>query len=253
MTRRTDEAVEGVKKIGGIPYVEDWVRMSFLPYENILENIKKALAEGPNLFYFTTGEGLRAIFETSQKDGLLEELTSYFKKGLVFVRGYKARAVMLKYGFKDFKNVESTEVFIKALEKTHLKNSSVFVQMYGEEPPELEGFLKERGAKMLKVWVYKYEVDKERLDAFISKLLERFFSAVLFTSAYQVEYLFKRAKEKGLNRELSKCLNREVITVAVGHKTAKRLFEEGVLRVYYPERERLVLAIKELERAFRDG
>ena len=93
----------------------------------------------------------------------------------------------------------------------------------------------------------------ERMDAFIEKLLNGFYVGVLFTSAFQVRWLFARAKERDLNKELSKTMSKELTTVSVGRTTAKALFENGVIRVFIPERERLSLAIKELIKAFEDG
>ena len=43
----------------------------------------------------------------------------------------------------------------------------------------------------------------ERMDAFIEKLLNGFYDGVLFASAFQVRWLFARAKVRGLNKELS--------------------------------------------------
>lgn len=252
-TRRVQEAVEGIERLGGMPFVENWVRMTFLTFEEVFEGLKNAIEEEPELFYFTTGEGLKVLFETAEKGKLFNELSSFLERGEVFVRGYKARAEMIHHGFKNFRSVENTEALIKALEDTPLAGKKLLVQMYGKEMPQLEEFLKERSARMLKIWVYKYEVLQESLDAFIKRLLRGFYGAVLFTSAYQVEYLFERAKELNLSKKLCKALNKDTIAIAVGQKTARSLFERGVLRVLYPEKERLTLAIKELERIFSHG
>ena len=83
--------------------------------------------------------------------------------------------------------------------------------------------------------------------------MEGHYHAVLFTSAYQVEYIFERAKERKVAKELSKALNRNVIACAVGKTTAEKLFHKGVSRVFYPEKERLSFALDELERAFENG
>lgn len=252
-TRRIEDAIEGIVKLGGKPYVEDVIKLTILPEEEIGENIKRALEEEPELFYFTTGEGTDLVLRVSEKIGLYKALMDLMRKGKVFARGYKVRGKLISYGFKEFQSVESTKAFIGLLKGMDIQEVKVFVQMYGEELQEFETFLSTKGAKMLKVWVYRYEPDLERLDAFIDRLLEGFYQAVLFTSAYQIDYLFKRAKEKNLGKALSGSLNGKVITVAVGRKTAERLFENGVIRVYYPEKERLAYALRELEMAFEDG
>lgn len=252
-TRRVEDVIDSIAKLGGKPYVEDVVKLTLLPEEEVEESVRSAIKESPEVFYLTTGEGTDLLLRISQKMGIYKTLMALMERGMVFARGYKVRGKLISYGFKNFQSIGSTEAFMNLLRNASLKGTKIFVQMYGEDMQELELFLNSKGAKMLKVWLYKYDVDKERLDGFIKKLLESFYHAVLFTSAYQVDYLFKRAKEKNLGRELSICLNSKLITVAVGRKTAEKLFENGVIRVYYPEKERLVYALKELERAFGDG
>ncbi|MFN3978471.1 uroporphyrinogen-III synthase [Sulfurihydrogenibium azorense] len=253
ITRRVEKAIESIVKLGGKPYVEDVVKIVALPDEVIKENIKNALFEAPEIFYFTTGEGTDILLKKSKEIGLYEPLLSLMEKGKVFARGYKVRARLINYGFKNFQSVESTRAFMNMLKDIEISNTKILVQMYGEEMHELEEFLNNKGAKMLKLWLYKYEIDTERLDAFIRKILKGFYHAVLFISAYQLEYIFKRAKEKNLGKELSNSLNNKVFTIAVGRKTAEKLFENGVLRVYYPEKERLTYALRELEKAFKNG
>jgi len=252
-TRRAESVIERVVRLGGKAYLEDAVKMVYLPEDLILNNIKRAIEEEPEIFYFTTGDGVEVIMEKIKEGGIYELFMNLMSKGKVFARGYKVRGKLISYGFKNFQSVESTKGFINVLKSVEIAGRKVFVQMYGQDMPELESFLEKANARMLKVWIYRYETDTEKLDAFIDKLLEGFYHAVLFTSAYQVEYIFERAKERKVAKELRKALNRKVIACAVGKTTAEKLFHRGVLRVFYPEKERLSFALDELERAFENG
>ncbi len=252
-TRRAESVIEKVAKLGGKAYLEDVVKMVYLPEDFILNNIKRAIEEEPEIFYFTTGDGAEVILKKSKEGSIYELLMNLMSKGRVFARGYKVRGKLISYGFKNFQSVESTRGFIKALKSVEITGRKVFVQMYGQEIPELESFLEKANARMLKVWIYRYETDTEKLDTFIDRLLEGFYNAVLFTSAYQVEYIFERAKERKVDKELSRALNRKVITCTVGKTTAEKLFHRKVLRVFYPEKERLSFALNELEKAFENG
>lgn len=247
-TRRAKEAAQLLQKLGAEAFVEDFVTMAYRPEEELLVGLKKALELRPSVFVFTTGEGTSRIFEVAEKHGLGKALRGLLSEGKVFSRGYKTRAELIKAGVKGFLSFEDTQSILKKLES--LGPKLVFIQLYGEDVPELSDY---PHIQFIPLQPYIYSLDKEKGKTFLQKLLSGFYHGLLFTSAYQVSYLFLLAKEPGLHRELSKTLSRKVITVAVGRTTARRLFEHGVLRVYYPERERLSLAIREFEGAFENG
>ncbi|MEN3028621.1 MAG: uroporphyrinogen-III synthase [Aquificaceae bacterium] len=252
-TRKAQEAVEKIAQLGARPVVEELVKIEPVPEEETLKSLKEALKAKPRAYILTTGEGTRLLFERAKSAGLYEELAESMKRELLIVRGYKTRAELLKEGFGSFHMVESTEGVRDVLKGEELGEMGVMVQLYGEDLPFLESWLTERGARLYKVWTYRYVEKAERMQVFLEKLLQGFYHGVLFTSAYQVSYLFRRAKETGLHREVVRSMNREVFVFAVGRTTARRLFENGVLRVYYPEKERLSQAIRELQRVFEDG
>lgn len=252
-TRKALDIAEKVHQVGGKPFVEDIVRLEYLSEEEIRDKLLEALSLKPELFLFTTGEGAERVFEVALRYGVFDTLRERILGGRLLVRGYKTRKTLIKYGFKNFQTVESTEDLKEFLKPEEIKEKVAFLQMYGEEIPSLEGYILDNEGRLIKVWVYKYAPDIKRMDAFIEKVLKGFYHAVLFTSAFQVKHLFARAKEVGLHREISKRMSEELITVAVGYTTAKALFENGVIRILVPEKERLTLALKKLVKAFEDG
>ncbi|MEJ5339432.1 MAG: uroporphyrinogen-III synthase [Aquificaceae bacterium] len=251
-TRRVEEIVEKISQMGGKPYVEEIVRIEYLPEQEVYEALKRAMEEEPSYFVFTTGEGAERLFEIAERHGLLHRLNSLLLKAHIVVRGYKARGALARRGYSATP-VESTSDIVKLLRKMDIKGKSILIQMFGEDLPELERFVYGRDGNLIKVWVYRYVPDSEKIDTFIDRLLKGFYHAVLFTSAFQVRHLYRRAKEKGVHSELSNRMNQKLLSVAMGTTTAQALFENGVLRVLIPEKERLSFAVRELERAFKDG
>lgn len=250
-TRRAEDIAEYIAQHGGIPVLEDLVRIEYLPEEEVNRSLENALLLKPSYFLFTTGEGAKRVFQIARKREDFKEIKDLMLKGRIFARGYKTRKVLLEESFKDFQTVDHTRDFISLLEP--IEGRCVFVQMYGEEIPELEKHILKGGGVLLKVWVYRYIPDEEKIDAFIDRFLKDHYHAVIFTSAFQVKNLFQRAKERELNRKLAQKMTNNVLILAVGRTTAKALFEEGVLRVLFPQKERLILALKELEKAFGNG
>lgn len=250
-TRRAEDIVDYIAQHGGIPVLEDLVRIEYLPEEEVHKSIEKAVLFKPSYFLFTTGEGAKRLFQIAREMGDFEEIKDLILSGSILARGYKTRKILLEEGFKDFQTLDHTKDFIRLLKP--LEGRYVLLQMYGEEVPELEKHILKGGGVLLKVWVYRYVPDEEKIDAFIDRLLKDYYHAVIFTSAFQVKTLFQRAKKKELNRKLAQRMNNGVLILSVGRTTAKALFEEEVLRVLFPQKERLSLALKELEKAFRNG
>ncbi|MFN3471275.1 MAG: uroporphyrinogen-III synthase [Aquificaceae bacterium] len=252
-SRKALDISEKIISLGGRPFVEDIVKMEYVPEEEVRDALIESLSLRPHFFLFTTGEGTESVFKVAQKYSIFEPLKEVILKGSLFARGYKTRKALLKYGFESFHTVETTEGFKDLLKEEDIKRKMVFLQMYGEELPDLERYVYEAGGKIIKIWVYRYVPDMERMEVFINKLLKGFYDGVLFTSAFHVRWLFVRAKEKGLHKELSRRMSKELTIVSVGRTTAKALFENGVIKVIIPEGERLSLAIKELIKAFENG
>ncbi|MCS6999115.1 MAG: hypothetical protein NZL86_06960 [Aquificaceae bacterium] len=108
-TRKAQEAVEKITQLGAKPVVEELVSIEPVPEEETIKGLKEALSAKPCVYLFTTGEGARLVFDRARSAGLYGELTEGMKRELLIVRGYKARAELLKEGFGNFHMVESTE------------------------------------------------------------------------------------------------------------------------------------------------
>ncbi|MFN7064904.1 MAG: uroporphyrinogen-III synthase [Aquificaceae bacterium] len=251
-TRKAMDIAGEIRRLAGKPFIEDVVKIEHMPEEEVIDAILKAISLKPFFFLLTTGEGTERILEIAQKYKVFDDLKDLMQKGFVIARGYKTRKALIKNSFENFQVVNSTEEFIEILNMKQISGSKIFLQLYGEDLPWLEDFILGKGGGLIKVWVYKYIPDMERIDAFIEKILDGFYHAILFTSAFQVNYIFARAKETGLHRKLSEKMNKELKIVSVGQTTAKALFEKGVIKVAVPERERLSLALKELFRSFEN-
>ncbi|MCS7308159.1 MAG: uroporphyrinogen-III synthase [Aquificaceae bacterium] len=252
-TRRAEELMDKISAMGGKPTVEDFVFMRSVQEEKTIESLKECLSTNPEIFIFTTGEGAKLLFHRAKVGGLYQTLVEGMKGGLVIARGYKARVELIRQGLSGFLIVEGTEDVKGILKDKELKGKSVLLQTYGEDVPLLIGWLEEMGAKVFRIWTYRYLEDEEKTDKFINRLISGFYHAVLFTSAYQVSYLFRRAKKRSLHNELSVSFNKKIFVFAVGRTTARKLFENGVLRIYYPEKERLSGAIEELKKVFENA
>ena len=107
-SRKALDITEKIINLGGRPFVEDIVRIEYVPEEEVRDALIESLSLKPHFFLFTTGEGTERVFQVAQKYGLFEPLRENMLKGTILARGYKTRKVLLKYGFEGVRTVESS-------------------------------------------------------------------------------------------------------------------------------------------------
>jgi uroporphyrinogen-III synthase len=107
-----------------------------------------------------------------------------------------------------------------------LNGSRVAVQEYGVSNPDLVAGLRDRGALVTTVPVYRWALpeDVEPLRQACRALDNGGIDVVLFTTATQVVHLLKIAREMGL--DVAAAL-RKIVVASVGPTTSEELREQG--------------------------
>jgi uroporphyrinogen-III synthase len=110
-----------------------------------------------------------------------------------------------------------------------LRGRRVAVQEYGRENPLLLSALSDRGAEILQIPVYRWELpeDVAPLEAGIARLCDGRADAAVFTTAVQVDHLFQVAGEKRAG-DLIRALRERVLVAAIGPTAAAALGERGL-------------------------
>ncbi|HET7615618.1 MAG TPA: uroporphyrinogen-III synthase, partial [Bacillales bacterium] len=110
--------------------------------------------------------------------------------------------------------------------------------------------LNESGAECFALSPYEYEpAGEEILSNLCSLIIEEKIDAAAFTSAGQVDSLFRYAERSGSTPKIVKAFNRKTLAAAVGKVTGDKLREEGVDRVVVPENQRMGAMVMALAKA----
>jgi uroporphyrinogen-III synthase len=128
-----------------------------------------------------------------------------------------------------------------------LKGKRVAVQEYGITNQELLFGLHARGAEILRVPVYRWALpeDVSPLKAAIREIVEAKADIVVFTSAIQVENVFRVARQDRLDTELAQSLARTVL-VSVGPVCSEALARFGLKPAFEPEHPKMGFMIGQL-------
>lgn len=209
-----------IERHGGVATIA--ASMREVPLENntaVFEFLDQLLAGEFAAVIFMTGVGARALLEVVESK--LDRATFFeaLQRCCVVVRGPKPTAVLREWGVRiDHRAPEPNTWrellsvidgglnFPAAISATTgsaeqpLRDRTIAIQEYGLPSAELYSALVERGASVLPVPVYRWELptDTAPLEAAIRSAVAGEFDVLLFTSAQQIRNVLEIAERLGL-------------------------------------------------------
>ncbi|MBI3315532.1 MAG: uroporphyrinogen-III synthase [Candidatus Omnitrophica bacterium] len=220
---------------------------------------EKLLRREIDLVVFLTGVGVRALMSILETRYKRETIVLSLRKMTIIPRGPKPIKALHELSVPYAVTVpepntwrEILKVLDENREKIPLKDKVVAVQEYGVANPELVEGLKKRGAKVLSVPVYRWMLpdDLGPLKTAISSMASGEVHVAVFTTAVQVEHVFKVASEMGLENELKDSF-RKIVVASVGPDCTESLLRHGLsvdIQPASPKMGPLVQAVAEKAR-----
>ena len=204
----------------------------------------RAVLDRPvDLVIATTGGGFRGWVEAAEARGL--PLVDHLGTARVLARGPKARGAIRGAGLTDAWSPESessAEVLSHLLAGAEgpLRGRRIAVQLHGDPQPDLVAGLRDAGAEVLTVPVYRWVLPEDvgPVRRLVEAVVAGGIDAVTFTSAPAAAGLLTVAEELGLRRSLVDAFGARVLAVAVGAVTAGPLDAAGIPS-RQPDRARL--------------
>ena len=211
---------------------------------------REVLAAPVDLVVATTGVGFRGWVEAADAWDL--PLVEHLRAARVLARGPKARGAIRGGGLVDAWSPESessAEVLSHLLSGAEgpLEGRRIVVQLHGDPLPDLVTGLRQTGAEVLTVPVYRWVLpeDVAPVHRLVAGLVGGGIDCVTFTSAPAAASLLQVAEEDGRLDELVAALTERVTVVAVGPVTAGPLDAAGIPS-FQPERARLGALAREV-------
>ncbi|OUC96906.1 uroporphyrinogen-III synthase [Streptosporangium minutum] len=199
----------------------------------------------------TTGVGFRGWMAAAEGWGLSGELAAHLTAARLLTRGPKARGAVRAAGLNDHWTpaTESCEEVKEYLLAQDLRGRRIAVQLHGEPLTGFVAALREAGAEVIEVPVYRWLPyrDTAPLRRLISQAISGGVDAVAFTSAPAVLAMLAAARADGLEDALVAAFAGPVVAACVGSVTAAPLRARGVPAVQ-PERARLGALARTLAR-----
>ncbi|MFJ7332799.1 uroporphyrinogen-III synthase [Streptomyces sp. NPDC101110] len=208
----------------------------------LLAATKEIIEQVPDIVVATTAIGFRGWVEAADGWGLGEELLARLRDVRIMARGPKVKGAVRAAGLTEEWSPSSesmAEVLDRLLEEG-VDGLRIAIQLHGEPLPGFVEALREGGAEVVGVPVYRWmpPEDIAPVDRLLDATVARALDAVTFTSAPAAASLLSRAKDRGLLDEVLAALSHDVLPACVGPVTALPLQSRGIDTIQ-PERFRL--------------
>lgn len=218
-----------IASFGGRPFVSPSMREIPLEENRDAINFAYRILTGEiNIVIFLTGVGfghfLSAIEKSIDKQRLLDALSDI----TTVVRGPKPAAAMRAVGLKPTITVPEPNTWRELLktidDNVQVVNQKVGVQEYGITNSSLLAGLEARGAEVIPLRVYRWELPEDvgPLEENIRAMVAGERDILMFTSAHQVVNMLRQAAEMGLEDQLRIAL-RKMIVASIGPTTSEML------------------------------
>ena len=183
---------------------------------------REVMARPVDLVIATTGVGFRGWLEAADAWDL--PLVEHLKPARVLARGPKARGAIRGGGLVDAWSPESessAEVLTHLLSGAEgpLEGRRIAVQLHGDPLPDLVAALRDAGAEVVTVPVYRWVLPEDVVPVrrLVASIVAGAVDAVTFTSAPAAASLLTVADELGQREALVAAMKNRVLAIAVGN------------------------------------
>jgi uroporphyrinogen-III synthase len=258
--RRADELGALLERKGATVIQAPAIRIVPLPDDaELLAATKRLVTEPVDVVIATTGIGFRGWIEAAEGWGLGARLLDRLGQAKLLARGPKAKGAVRAAGLTEAwsPDSESNAELLEYLLRSGVDGQRVAVQLHGEPLPYFVRTLREAGAEVVEVPVYRWTgpVDPAPLHRLLDAVLARQVDALTFTSAPAAASVLQVARDTDRFAALVDALRQDVLVLGVGSITAGPLVDVGI-PVVQPARARIGAMARELtltlpERAVR--
>ncbi|MBW8825556.1 MAG: uroporphyrinogen-III synthase [Acidobacteria bacterium] len=249
--RRREEQVELLRRRGATVVEGPTVRtVPLVDDAGLRRAIADVVARPPDVTVFTTGVGTRGLVGAAESLGTDGPLLDALSSSLIVARGPKAIgaavAAGLDVGWKA--PGESSAEVLAHLTARAAAGERIAIQRDGDEVPVLADSLREAGADVVDIPVYRWSLPLDVAPAgrLVESLIAGNVDAVTFTSSPAVRNLVAVADDGGRGDELRTVLRDGVRVACVGPLCAGTARSLGVVDPIVPTRSRLGAMVQAL-------
>jgi len=254
-SRRAVEMEELIRKQGGEPFVAPSMReVPLAENEDAFRFAERLFAGEFDMMFLLTGVGTRQLNRLLATRHSETAFADALRRITVVARGPKPSAALREMGVTPTIIAPEPNTWRELLTATEGRpERSIAVQEYGRPNPELLDGLRARGAEVVPVRVYQWDLPEDAgpLREAARRLAAGQFDVALFTTAVQIAHLARAAREQAIEEAALRGL-RSCMIASIGPTTTEALEEFGLHPQFEPSHPKMGFLVKEAaERARR--
>jgi len=240
-----------IERYGGRPMVTPAIRE--VPLEDNREALQfgeRLLAGQVDMLILMTGVGLQTLIGVLKTRHPLESITEALKQITLVARGPKPAAVLKELGLKPTFAVPEPNTWRDLLQTLDTNcpvlGLRVALQEYGATNAELMEELRERGATLSRVPVYRWALPEnlDRLREALGNIVAGQVDVLLITNAVQVDHVMQVLTKDGGVEKFKQAVTRMVVA-SVGPTASERLRHYGWPMDIEPSHPKMGTLVKE--------
>jgi len=258
-SRRASEVESLIRTYGGRPVVVPALREVTLESNAAaLDFVTRLLQDEFDITIFLTGVGTRELFTIAQQTHSRDAIVAALSRTKVVVRGPKPLAVLRELRVPVWAVAAEPNTWrelMVAIEaksgERPIRGARVAVQEYGVSNEEMMNALRDGGAIVTRVPVYRWALPEDLgpLKAAIAATAQGEIDVVMFTTGVQLVHVWRIAQEMQLEGRLRGELARAVVG-SIGPTTSEELRRHGLSVDFEASHPKFGVLIRELaERA----
>lgn len=240
-----------IERYGGRPMVAPAVRE--VPLEDNAEALlfgDRLLAGQVDMLILMTGVGLETLIGVLKTRYTIESIKMALSRVTLVARGPKPIAVLKELGLTPHLTVPEPNTWrdlLKTLDdKQPVLGLRVALQEYGAVNAQLLEELRERGATLSRVPVYRWALpdDLDALREVLAAIVTGLVDVMLLTNAVQVDHVMQVLAKDGRTEQFKQAAKRMVVA-SVGPATSERLRSYGLPVDLEPSHPKMGTLVKE--------
>lgn len=250
-SRMAAEMARLIERYGGRPLVAPALRE--IPLDDNSAALKfgvRLTTERIDILILLTGIGTTALFDLLKSRYPWSTIVAALKQTAIVARGPKPVAALKALHLQPTLTVPEPNTWVDLIstldEYRPVKGLRVAVQEYGVSNPELLDALRQRGAEVFPVPIYKWALpdDLTPLRESLDRIIAGEVRVVLITNAAQVEHVMQVLEQDGKVESFRDALKKTVVA-SIGPTASERLRQHGLPVDLEPSHPKMGILVKE--------
>ncbi len=250
-SRMAAEMTRLIERHGGRPLVAPALRE--IPLEDHSAAIRfgeQLLTEGVDVLVLLTGAGTATLLDILHRRYAKDKVASALKNTILIARGPKPVAALKNLGFQPTLTVPEPNTWVDVVstldEYRPMKGLRVAVQEYGLPNLDLREALKQRGASVVSVPVYRWALPEDiaPLRQVLGELLAGHVQVMLVTNAAQIDHAMQVVEQDGQSTQFRESC-KKVVVASIGPTASERIRSHGLSVDFEPSHGKMGILVKE--------